>query len=274
MFLQAECPGGTGADGNCPAACGAPPWAVAAVVLPYNVWRYHGDIQILEKYYPRMKLFMMWLQSTADNSTGLVTKGGLADWCPPANVDDDPKQVQSFSQVSSRRRDCHSADIRSPFSRCFNRDREGLLPYCADAVSKCNQTVQQHQRLQVMGYQMLAESADALGKHDEAATIRATLAKLSAAYTTTYYNSSTGSYQDNLRVPAHYHGGAPSDENVQTSNSMALWLGIPTASERAKVVDALVANVESRGHHLSTGIIGTRVKDPQTQHERSTHHRI
>eukprot|EP01050_Picozoa_sp_SAG11_P006653 SAG11_NODE_524_length_8751_cov_4.292765_7_plen_112_part_00 len=50
--------------------------------------------------------------------------------------------------------------------------------------------------------------------------------------------------------------------NVQTSNGMALWLGIPRGGERAKVVEALVKNVESRGHHLSTGIIGTRVLLP------------
>ena len=196
-IAPAECPGGTDEHGNCHPACGAPPWAVAAVVLPYNIWRYHGDTQILEEYYPRMKLFMEWLQSTADNSTGLVVNDGLADWCPPANVDNDPNQVASFSQM--------------------------------------------------LGYQMLAESAEALGKHDEAVTIRARLAKLTVSYTKHYYNDSTGNYQD--RSP---HGGL-SQPNVQTSNSMALWLGIPTTSERAKVIGALVKNVESRGHHLSTG---------------------
>ena len=41
-----------------------------------------------------MKLFMEWLQSEADNRTGLVFRDGLADWCPPANVDNDPHQVQ------------------------------------------------------------------------------------------------------------------------------------------------------------------------------------
>eukprot|EP01050_Picozoa_sp_SAG11_P006651 SAG11_NODE_524_length_8751_cov_4.292765_5_plen_137_part_00 len=86
-IAPAECPGGTDAHGgDCPASCGAPPWAIAAIVLPYKIWRYHGDVQILERYYSRMQLFMEWLQSTADNSTGLVTHGGLADWCPPANV--------------------------------------------------------------------------------------------------------------------------------------------------------------------------------------------
>ena len=58
--------------------CGAPPWAIAAIVLPYNLWRYHGDAQIIARYYSRMQLFMQWLDSTADNSTGLVSQDGLA----------------------------------------------------------------------------------------------------------------------------------------------------------------------------------------------------
>jgi alpha-L-rhamnosidase len=202
-IAPAECPGGTDEHGDCNAACGAPPWAIAAVVLPYNIWRYHGDTRLLAQYYPNMKMFMEWLQSTADKGTGLVFNDGLADWCPPANVDNDPKQVSSFSQV--------------------------------------------------MGYQMLAEAAEALGKHDEAAAVRANLTKLRVEYTKTYYNSSSGQYEDSAP-----HGGF-STANVQTSNSMALYLGIPTAAEQAKVVGALVQDVERRGHHLSTGIVGTRV---------------
>ena len=38
-----------------------------------------------------------------------------------------------------------------------------------------------------------------------------------------------------------------------------VFLGIPTVSEQAKVVGALVRNVKERSHHLTTGIIGTRV---------------
>lgn len=148
-----------------------------------------------------MQLFMRWLQSTADASTGLVTQDGLADWCPPADVDTEPAQVSSFSQL--------------------------------------------------LGYRMLAQAADALGKHDDAARARAWLQKLVPAYTAHYYNASSATYQDG--AAAH---GAP---NVQTSNGMALFLGVPSASERARVVASLVADVRARAHHLSTGIIGTRV---------------
>jgi hypothetical protein len=112
---------------------------------------------------------------------------------------------------------------------------------------------------QMMGYQMLAEAAEALGKHNEAATIRTRLAQLRVQYTKTYYDNATGNYFDHGPASSHAEASAA---NVQTSNSMALWLGIPLASERPKVVGALVENVKSLGHHLSTGIIGTRVLLP------------
>lgn len=44
-----------------------------------------------------------------------------------------------------------------------------------------------------------------------------------------------------------------------TSWLVGVFIGIPTVSEQAKVVGALVRNVKERSHHLTTGIIGTRV---------------
>ena len=107
-----------------------------------------------------------------------------------------------------------------------------------------------------MGWQMLSEVASALGKHNDAAAITAHLARLTDAYRTAYYNSTSGRYGDSATQISH---GGFVRPNVQTSNSMALWLGVPTAEEKAKVLSALVKDVESKGHHLSTGIIGTRV---------------
>lgn len=208
-IAPAECPGGADSQGNCAPSCGAPPWAIAAIVVPYNMWRYHGDIRLLRAAWPNMQLFMEWLDSTADNSTGLVMQDGLADWCPPARVATDPHSVSSFSQF--------------------------------------------------MGWKMLAEVADALGHKMQAATIRTRLAQLRSAYRRAYYNSSSGCYSDSATQTSH---GSPMEPNVQTSNSMALWLGIPNKAEEQKVIRALVEDVEHKGHHLSTGIIGTRVLLP------------
>lgn len=163
-IAPAECPGGVDSSGNCKPSCGAPPWAIAAVVIPYNMWRYHGDARLLRSVWPKMRLFMEWLDSTADNSTGLVMQDGLADWCPPQNVATDPKSVSSFSQI--------------------------------------------------MGWKMMAEAADGLGEHSDAAAIRKRLARLSSAYTKAYYNSTSGCFSDSATTQS-----SP-QPNVQTSNSM------------------------------------------------------
>jgi alpha-L-rhamnosidase len=167
------------------------------------MWRYHGDTQILSTYYSRMVMFMEWLQSKADNATGLVTHDGLADWCPPASTDTEPAQVSSFSQL--------------------------------------------------MGYGMMAEVAEALGKNDDVARATAMLTRLKLAYNTRYYDANTSLYQDSAP-----HGGFIK-ANVQTSNSMALYLGVPaTQTQTKQVVASLVHDIVERSHHLSTGIIGTR----------------
>jgi alpha-L-rhamnosidase len=94
-----------------------------------------------------------------------------------------------------------------------------------------------------MGWQMLAEMADVVGRHQEAAGIRANLTKLSAAYVHAYYNKSSATYHD----------------DVQTANAMPLFLGIVPAIESPRVTQSLIADIQRRGMHLSTGIIGSRV---------------
>jgi alpha-L-rhamnosidase len=173
--------------------CGAPPWAIAAIVVPYNLYRYQADVRIVETYYAGMRVFMDWLQSTA-GANGLVTQDGLADWCPPeTNKNNVPAQVSSFSQI--------------------------------------------------MGWQMLAEMADVVGRHTEATGIRANLTVLGATYAQAYYNKDNATYHD----------------DVQTANAMPLFLGIVPRAEAPRVTQSLVADIENRGMHLSTGIIGSRV---------------
>ena len=96
---------------------------------------------------------------------------------------------------------------------------------------------------QVMGWQMLAELAEATGRRSEASGIRANLTRLADQYNAAYYNASA----------ATYHA------DVQTANAMPLWLGITAAAEVPRATHSLVQDVERRQHHLSTGIIGCRV---------------
>jgi alpha-L-rhamnosidase len=187
--------------------CGAPPWAIAGIVLPYNMWRYGGDERVINRHYDGMKEYLPYLDSVADNTTGLVLKDGLADWCPPS-------------------------------TNKFN------VPHQAAAYS------------QLLGWQMLAAMADAVGRSRDAAAIQAKYARLARSYTAVFWNETTAAFHD----------------DVQTANAMplALSMGPDAAGERAgvgddgailtptqaaRVVDSIAADVAARDGHLSTGII-------------------
>ncbi len=181
-----------------PPSCGAPHWAVAAMVIPHAMWRHHGDLRIISDHYDGMQRFMEWMTFTADNTTGLVSHARWADWCAPKTNKEapiaEPHQVAAFSQL--------------------------------------------------MGWSILAEVSDALDKSKEAAVARTTLARLKREYNHVYYRDENATYHD----------------DVQTANAMPLWLGIPqNLSQTARVLASLKADVEARDHHVSTGIIGTRV---------------
>ena len=95
--------GGDVAAQGQPPSCGAPHWAVAAMVIPHALWRHHGDLRILEENFAGMKLFMDWMTYTADNSTGLVSHARWADWCAPNTnkhgTAAEPHQVAAFAQL-------------------------------------------------------------------------------------------------------------------------------------------------------------------------------
>ena len=43
-----------------PGSCGAAPWAIAAVAVPYNLFRHTGDLDIVDRFYTPMRRFMDW----------------------------------------------------------------------------------------------------------------------------------------------------------------------------------------------------------------------
>ena len=56
----------------------------------------------------------------------------------------------------------------------------------------------------------------------------------------------------------HRYRGGSYGRPVQTLNSLALDLGLHSPSEIAKLVNTTARDVDGRGGHLSTGIIGTK----------------
>ncbi len=84
-----------------------------------------------------------------------------------------------------------------------------------------------------------SKTATLLGHSDEASHFARLRDKTATAFHKVFYDSATGSYGK--------HG----------SNVLALKIGVP-AERKAKVVEALKANIAEVNDHLDTGIVGTR----------------
>lgn len=70
-------------------SCGiaSPDWGTAMVQLPWYLYLYQGDKEILEEFYMDMKTWVDYIH--AKNVDGTITHG-LGDWCPPGgnvNID-------------------------------------------------------------------------------------------------------------------------------------------------------------------------------------------
>ncbi len=60
-----------------------PAWDYTLVVLPWHMYIYSGDRQVLERYYPAMKKYMDFLATTTEDN---VVRWGLGDWVPARTV--------------------------------------------------------------------------------------------------------------------------------------------------------------------------------------------
>ncbi len=55
----------------------SPEWGSAAVIIPWQIYKWYGNKEILEKAYPMMKRYIEYLESKADNN---IISHGLGDW--------------------------------------------------------------------------------------------------------------------------------------------------------------------------------------------------
>lgn len=61
-------------------------WGCAIVEVPYQYWKFYGDLSVLEEYYPRMKKYLDYMASRCDEHIVMrEEKDGwcLGDWCTP-----------------------------------------------------------------------------------------------------------------------------------------------------------------------------------------------
>lgn len=62
---------------------GGTPWGSAYVIMPWYVYLYYGDINILAQHYSGMKHWMEYLEEKC-NGTGIIDEKNLGEWVPPA----------------------------------------------------------------------------------------------------------------------------------------------------------------------------------------------
>lgn len=86
----------------------------------------------------------------------------------------------------------------------------------------------------------LAAMTRLLGRRDESARLEAMGEKIASALAGRFYDRAAGTF------------------GTQTANALALRLDFVPGSERARVVESLVADLRARDWHLSTGFFGTR----------------
>ena len=55
-------------------------WDATLFVIPWNIYRFTGDISIIERFYPAMERYLGFLETQSDNDIFTI---GLGDWNPP-----------------------------------------------------------------------------------------------------------------------------------------------------------------------------------------------
>ena len=107
-----------------------PAWDSAFIIIPWMLYTYKGDVQILERAYDRMKLYVDYM--TGRSKENLVYHG-LGDWCPakskvPAEVTSsgyyylDSMIVSQTAKVLGKDADSKKyADLASKIKAAFNK---------------------------------------------------------------------------------------------------------------------------------------------------------
>lgn len=88
--------------------CGvaSPDWGTVQVQLPWWIYVYYGNKQLLSDYYPQMKQWTLYVNSLAkdnerkkgyDMNTLSIVYQGLGDWCPPKYASENKTPVEFTS---------------------------------------------------------------------------------------------------------------------------------------------------------------------------------
>jgi alpha-L-rhamnosidase len=165
-----------------------PAWDSAFLLIPYYLYEYCGDPDVLRHHYPELKRYVDYLTSKAKD--GIVAIG-LNDWAP--------YKTQTPADITS------------------------TAYYYRDA-------------------QIVSLAAQLCGDADAARHYATLASDIRKAFNEKFYHGDTGLYGN----------------GSQTSLSCALYQGLVPAENESLVLSNLVADIESKGNHIDTGILGAK----------------
>lgn len=111
---------------------GGPAWGSAVAVVPWNLYIQYGDIEIVKKCKPHIKLWLEYLKSRTEN--GLVTHENpgswcLGDWCMPSKYPwSEPHldEIKLPSELVNTVYYIYCIDIYNKFAEIINEKSEYL----------------------------------------------------------------------------------------------------------------------------------------------------
>lgn len=132
----------------------SPEWGSAAVIIPWQMYKWYGNEAVLQKAYPMMKRYMVYLQTKAENN---ILSHGLGDWFDlgpkqPGEAQLTPKAVTATSiwyydlqivakvaemlgfNEDSKQFGNLSAQVKESFLKSFYNEQTGV---CATGSQTC-----------------------------------------------------------------------------------------------------------------------------------------
>jgi alpha-L-rhamnosidase len=195
-----------------------PGWDAALFTVPDTIWRYYGDDRPALRALPEMKIYNQWIQGFAP---GFTITGVQA----PVIASLSRNGLGDWSPPTSEPSMGISID-----STAWYYDME----------------------------QILARVATDAGDATAATLASVTSTAINAAFNARFYDPASAAYEDTQGQNENPDPSTPPYGFSQHDNAIAMGLGLVPANEQQAVGDAVAKDVEARGLHLNTGIMGTR----------------
>ncbi len=111
---------------------GGTAWGAAMVIVPWNMYLFYGDKEVLGEHYVGMKKWVQYLESQAADD-GILYNQELGEWVPPGKVEIPPELVNTAYYY-------HCADIMNEVAGILGHENDaiyfdGLKAKAAEAVN-------------------------------------------------------------------------------------------------------------------------------------------